>query len=106
MRDSTVFSVFCDSLGFRETSMQIRCPFCGERDVNEFAFLGDAQYRRPAGGAPDEAAHFFEAVYLRDNPAGPHDELWYHTSGCRSWLRITRDTLTHAILDVQFGDAH
>ncbi|MEA3178379.1 MAG: methylglutamate dehydrogenase subunit [Gammaproteobacteria bacterium] len=86
--------------------MRIRCPFCGERDVNEFAYLGDAQFKRPNPDAADAAARFFEAVYLRDNPAGPHDELWYHTSGCRSWLRVTRDTLTHEILSVQFGDAH
>ena len=83
--------------------MRIRCPFCGERDTNEFAYLGDAEFKRPDPGAPDAVARFFEAVYLRDNPAGPHNELWYHTSGCRSWLRVTRDTLTHEILAVQFA---
>ena len=90
----------------RVNHMRIRCPFCGERDLNEFAYLGDAQFKSPEPGTPDAAARFFEAVYLRDNPAGPHDELWFHTSGCRSWLRVTRDTLTHEILCVQFGDAH
>ncbi len=82
--------------------MRIRCPFCGERDLNEFAYLGDAQFKRPRPGLPDSAARFFEAVYLRDNPAGPHNELWYHAYGCRSWLRITRNTLTHEILGVQY----
>lgn len=85
--------------------MRIPCPFCGERDAHEFAYLGDAQATRPDPAAPQAQARFFEAVYLRDNPAGPHEELWYHTSGCRSWLRVTRDTLTHDILRVQFAQA-
>lgn len=83
--------------------MRIRCPFCGERDVSEFTYLGDAEVKRPAPGTPQVETRFFEAVYLRDNPAGPHDELWYHTSGCRTWLRVRRDTLTHEILNVQFA---
>src|ERR1700736_2331 len=87
----------------KEKPMRIRCPFCGERDANEVAYLGEAEFKRPDPNAPDAAARFFEAVYLRDNPAGPHNELWYHTSGCRSWLRVTRDTLTHEVLAVQFA---
>ena len=39
--------------------------------------------------------------YLRDNPAGPHEELWYHGFGCRSWLRVKRDTRTHEIFAVE-----
>ena len=27
-------------------------------------------------------------VYLRDNPAGPTRELWYHAAGCRAWLVV------------------
>ena len=34
-----------------------------------------------------------------NNPKGPHDELWQHSSGCRSWFRVRRDTRTHAILE-------
>ncbi len=83
--------------------MQIPCPFCGARDASEFAYLGDAAFRRPDAAAPDAAARFVDAVYLRDNPAGPHDELWYHAAGCRSWLRVTRDTRTHEMLGVAFA---
>jgi methylglutamate dehydrogenase subunit B len=78
--------------------MRIPCPFCGERDVSEFAYLGDGNAARPDAAAPEAQAKFFDAVYLRDNPAGPHDELWYHASGCRTWLRVTRNTRTHEIL--------
>ena len=78
--------------------MRIPCPFCGERDLSEFAYLGDADVEHPDPAAPDAEKRFFEAVYLRDNPAGPHDELWQHAAGCRSWLRVARNTLTHEIL--------
>jgi sarcosine oxidase subunit delta len=44
----------------------------------------------------------FEYVYLRTNPAGRHRDLWYHGSGCRSWLVVTRDTSTHEVFDVEF----
>jgi sarcosine oxidase subunit delta len=80
--------------------MRIQCPFCGERDSSEFTYLGDANARRPNPDAPDAAERFFEAVYLRDNPAGAHEEFWYHGSGCRSWIQVRRDTRTHEILAV------
>jgi methylglutamate dehydrogenase subunit B len=76
--------------------MRIACPHCGERDVQEFSYLGDAALVRPEGpGASAQAMHDY--VYLRDNPAGPHRELWYHAAGCHAWLVVTRDTRTHAI---------
>ncbi|GEP10345.1 sarcosine oxidase subunit delta [Methylobacterium gnaphalii] len=79
--------------------MRIRCPHCGERDNGEFSYLGDATVVRPDGmNASAEAMHDY--VYLRDNPAGLHRELWYHGAGCRSWLVVTRDTRTHEIRDV------
>jgi methylglutamate dehydrogenase subunit B len=83
--------------------MRISCPFCGARDSSEFACLGDASAaRRPDPDSASAMSDFVEAVYLRDNPAGRHDELWYHTFGCRSWLRVTRDTRTHQIFAVAF----
>jgi sarcosine oxidase subunit delta len=36
-------------------------------------------------------------VYLRDNPAGVIEEFWYHTQGCRQWLRVTA-TRTYEII--------
>jgi methylglutamate dehydrogenase subunit B len=77
--------------------MRIPCPFCGERDLAEFAYYGDTA-DRPDPAASDAPRQFYEAVYLRDNPAGRHDELWYHANGCRRWLRVTRDTRTHEML--------
>jgi sarcosine oxidase subunit delta len=77
--------------------MQIPCPFCGDRDLREFTYLGDATVTRPDPATSDAERLFFEYLYLRDNPAGPHRELWYHAQGCRSWIRVDRDTRTHRI---------
>ncbi len=85
-------------------SVLIPCPYCGERDLTEFSYLGDAGYVRPAAGGNDEADRFVQAVYLRDNPAGLHTELWYHASGCRTWLRVTRDTCTHEITGADYAN--
>ena len=82
--------------------MRIPCPYCGSRDIGEFVYRGDAAPVRPEpeAGGPETAtsnAAMFAYVYLRDNPAGRHDEHWYHAQGCRNWLVVTRDTLTHDI---------
>jgi methylglutamate dehydrogenase subunit B len=83
--------------------VRIPCPFCGERDLSEFSYLGDAAYARPDPNGAQVDAAFYEAVYLRDNPAGPHKELWYHAAGCRSWLRVSRNTRTHEILGAELA---
>jgi sarcosine oxidase subunit delta len=77
--------------------MRIKCPYCGDRDAQEFTYRGDAGPHRPDPDAPAAAEAFIAYVYLRDNPAGPLAELWYHRAGCRSWLVVERDTRTHAI---------
>jgi len=81
--------------------MRIPCPHCGLRDVREFTYLGDAAPQRPDRNAPDAIAGFNAYVYLRDNPAGPHRELWYHGAGCQAWLAVERDTRTHVIAGVR-----
>ena len=76
--------------------MLIPCPWCGDRDVTEFTYGGDANARQPPDGA--SLAEWTAYVYLRDNPRGPHDELWQHSAGCRRWIRVRRNTLTHEVL--------
>jgi len=84
--------------------MIINHPLCGPRDASEFVYLGDASLiHRPDPGLEDTARQFYEYLYLRDNPAGQHRELWYHEQGDRSWLVVTRDTLTHEILEVELA---
>jgi sarcosine oxidase subunit delta len=55
--------------------------------------------QRPAH-AESDAEKWFAYVFLRDNPRGPHREYWHHVLGCRQWLKVERDTLTHVIGDV------
>jgi sarcosine oxidase subunit delta len=84
--------------------MLIHCPYCGPRDLIEFAVKGELRVRPDPQGdldGPGARAAFADSVYLRDNPAGPHREHWLHAAGCQSWLAIERDTRTHLILKVE-----
>lgn len=84
--------------------MIINHPILGPRDAAEFVYLGDANLiDRPDPTAPDAAEKFYEYGYLRDNPAGEHQELWYHEQGDRSWLVVTRNTVSHEITKVELA---
>ena len=72
----------------------VTCPHCGPRPKEEFTVKG-AALPRPAADASDVV--WFDFVYLRDNPRGSYLEYWHHTSGCRRWLVVDRDTATHEI---------
>ncbi len=78
--------------------MQIECPFCGQRDLREFTYVGDALRDIPALSESEEA--WVAYVYERQNPRGRHREFWQHTYGCRQFLTIERDTVTHEIFAV------
>jgi len=84
--------------------MLINHPLLGLRDASEFVYLGDASLmNRPDAAAADAAQKFHDYLHLRDNPAGVHRELWYHEQGDRSWLIVTRNTLTHEITHVELA---
>jgi sarcosine oxidase subunit delta len=84
--------------------MIIDHPLLGPRDAAEFIYLGDASLiDRPDWQAQNAAERFHDYAYLRDNPAGAHRELWYHEQGDRSWLVVTRDTLSHEITRVELA---
>lgn len=72
----------------------VPCPHCGRRPKEEFTIKG-AALARPSPDADSQA--WMDYVYLRENPRGLYDEYWHHTSGCRRWLVVTRDTLSHEI---------
>ena len=81
--------------------MHLNCPLCGPRDLREFSYLGAAKLmRRPN---PQDMAAMVDYVHYRDNPAGPNAELWQHEFGCRAWLHVLRDTVTHAVLAVDLA---
>ena len=85
--------------------MRLPCPHCGERDISEFVYRGDATVKRPDPLAPDAARLFHEYVHLRANPAGWHHDLWYHEGGCRSWIVVDRNTLTHEVRGAELASA-
>lgn len=79
--------------------MIISCPFCGPRNQTEFVYWHEADTEFPPLHAPLDA--WANAVFQRKNPAGRAQEIWHHSLGCRLWLRIDRDTITHKIFSVE-----
>ena len=77
----------------------ITCPHCGRRPVEEFTIRGDATLRRPEPGAAEKV--WTDHVFVRDNPMGRHKEFWHHQYGCRRWLIVERDTVTHVVFAVE-----
>ena len=75
--------------------MRVTCPHCGPRDGREFAVTGSAvALSRPGDAEWSDAWHDY--LHIRDNPAGPSDELWQHVP-CGAWIVVTRNTVTHEI---------
>jgi sarcosine oxidase subunit delta len=76
----------------------ISCPHCGTRPKEEFYVRGDASVVRPSPVASDETWHRY--AHIRDNPRGRCQEYWHHAAGCRRWLVVYRDNLTHEVFSV------
>ena len=51
--------------------------------------------RRTRTAATDE--EWADYLFFRKNPKGDHLEQWCHSSGCRRWFNVRRDTLTYKI---------
>jgi len=65
--------------------------------VTEFTY-GGADLARPSDPGNADDAQWINYVYMRDNPRGPHDEVWQHSAGCRRWIAVRRNTLTHDVI--------
>lgn len=76
----------------------ITCPYCGPRNDDEFTYKGEI-VRRPA--ADTDPATWRAYLYTRDNVAGWQSERWFHTSGCRRFLTIERNTETNEIRKIE-----
>lgn len=60
--------------------------------------MGDAvALKRPEPDAG--AAAWDDYVHLRENPAGVTRDLWQHEAGCAAWIVVTRNTVTHEVLE-------
>jgi sarcosine oxidase subunit delta len=79
--------------------LEIRCPYCGKRSQNEFAYGGDATIKRPKLNKEISDQEWDNFIYYRKNPRGEHLELWHHISGCRQWFKAKRNTATHEIIE-------
>ncbi|GGF87674.1 sarcosine oxidase subunit delta [Rhizobium wenxiniae] len=75
----------------------ITCPHCGTRPKEEFSIRGTA-LSRPHPTASEEDWHAY--VYLRENPKGRYQEYWHHAGGCRRFLIVDRDNVTHDVFSV------
>lgn len=78
----------------------IDCPHCGRRTTDEFYIRGDASKQRPGAIGDDTMAQWHDYVHIRDNVRGRTAEHWHHTGGCRQWLVVERDTLSHEVYAV------
>jgi sarcosine oxidase subunit delta len=72
----------------------IDCPFCGKRAQEEFSYERTTDAIVRFEDSPEEAV---ETLYARENARGASDEIWRHTYGCRSWMVMRRDRVTHKI---------
>lgn len=79
--------------------LALPCPHCGSRDAAEFAYVGERVSRPdPNAASPQEWRGY---LYVRRNPAGWADELWFHRAGCRRYLAVSRDTATGVVRRVR-----
>ncbi len=82
-------------------SFVLTCPWCGPREVTDFAYGGEIRDAAPGG---EDRREVFGHAYLRRNVAGEQTEWWFHRSGCRAWFlarRDTRDNTVHWTAPVQ-----
>jgi heterotetrameric sarcosine oxidase delta subunit len=77
--------------------MLITCPHCGPRNEDEFVCFSEAAPRRPVDPAALTDEEWVDYVYFRANTKGRVRERWWHARGCRRWLLVERDTMSHAI---------
>ena len=76
----------------------IDCPHCGPRAQEEFTYERTMDSVVRIGDEPGAA---IAALYSRANPRGEDDEIWRHTLGCRGWMVLRRDRVSHAIVAVR-----
>jgi heterotetrameric sarcosine oxidase delta subunit len=76
-------------------SLQITCPNCGSRPIEEFLY-GEIPATPETITDPD--ARDLDRAFMHTNPEGPQTERWFHLFGCRRWLTLRRDTRTDEIL--------
>lgn len=72
----------------------VTCPWCGDREVSEFSYGGEAHIARPEAPETLSDEEWGDYVFFRSNTKGVHFERWVHTHGCRRWFNAVRNTVT------------
>ena len=75
----------------------IPCPNCGPRDETEFHYGGQAHIAYPENPAELTDREWAEYLFYRDNTKGAFAERWLHSTSCRQWFNMLRDTVTYDI---------
>ena len=76
--------------------MQITCPWCGLRNATEFRQHGEKPPRPAVADTHQQQWH--EYLYYRNNTWGVAKELWFHSSGCRQFFTLHRDTIANSAI--------
>ena len=82
---------------------RLPCPHCGDRDLGEFNYGGDAGRLRPERAVDD--GDWARYRFFRKNAKGISLELWCHVGGCGRWAVIERDTVTHRVFSAKDADS-
>ena len=69
--------------------IQLTCPNCGQRNVNEFHYGGEYN-PRPGDSTQISQAGWADYLYGQTNGMGEQVEWWFHRSGCGLWFLAAR----------------
>ena len=78
--------------------LQLTCPWCGPRDETEYHYGGQAHVPYPEDPSALSDEEWAQYLFFRDNPKGPFAERWSHSTGCRRWFNVVRDTRSYEVL--------
>lgn len=77
----------------------IHCPYCDEkRDQSEFSYAHEAHIQRPEWRDDMSDTEWAEFVFMRRNSKGVYAERWVHSSACRRYFNMLRNTANDKIL--------
>ncbi|KQQ83464.1 MULTISPECIES: sarcosine oxidase subunit delta [Micrococcaceae] len=75
----------------------IPCPNCGPRDETEFHYGGQAHVPYPENPNELSDTEWSRYLFYRSNTKGTFAERWVHSTGCRQWFNMLRDTVSYDI---------
>jgi heterotetrameric sarcosine oxidase delta subunit len=73
--------------------IRVPCPHCGPRNSVEFRYVGEPRRRPDPQSTEPEPWRAY--LYEHANTLGWITETWYHSAGCRRYVKVERHTLTN-----------